>query len=542
MVQLRRQFVKIIFFLFICFILGAGWRFYEDNRLYTLNLIHTNDLHAHLIPYHIDNRTCDYQMKECQGGFARIKTVIDTYRQKHPDMVLLDAGDRFSGTVFYTLRKGQDVIRLMNEWGYDALTLGNHDFDDGIGEIEKMMQQIKSPVICANAVFPETTSLARQIKSSVIIERGGRKIGIIGLLTPDVKTETIHAKEITLSPLIKTIESEIAKLRQQQVDIVILLSHIGFDKDKTIAKQVRDIDVIVGGHTHTLLSNNPAETEADGSYPTIVKNPDGKDVLIVSTGIGGQHIGRLSVTFDRYGTVRSYDGDTVSIDTSIVPDATVLNDITTIEHKLKDILHEEIVTTSVPVSLTDNGTFCSQSCYVGEVLTDALKRAIPEADFVILNAGGIRAGLSQGVITFQHLAQSYPFDSYGAIVSLTGQQVQEYLTLGLKKYTPKDRTNALLHVAGLSYSFNPQTKQLVSVTVNNQPIEDDKIYQVAMPSFIAGGGDGYPEQTNLKVIPQSIRLLMKQAMQAPDYKLPPFENRIQTIQPAIQTLNKGRQQ
>ncbi len=536
--RIRYNLFKIILLLFMCFVGGAGWQYYHQNHLFTLNIIHTNDLHAHLIPFNTDNRTCDYKTNDCLGGFARIKTLIDSYRSKYPHSVLLDAGDRFSGTVFYTLRKSQDIIRLMNDWQYDALTIGNHEFDDGISEIEKMMQKLKAPVVCANAVFPETTPLAQQIKSSVILERNGRKIGIIGALTQDVKIETIHAKEIKLLPLLQTIQAEVDNLKKQQVDIIILLSHIGFNNDKSIAQQINDIDVIVGGHTHTLLSNNPQEKEANGSYPTVVQNPNGKPVLIVSTGMGGQHIGNLAVTFNRQGEIKSYTGDTVVVNNTITPDTTVLMDITAIEQKLKDILNEPITSVREPISLTPTEFFCSQSCYAGEILTDSLKRIIPNVDIVILNAGGIRAGLPNGMITFQHLAQTFPFDSYGAIVPLTGEQIQAYLTLGLKKYNPKDRTNAFLQTAGLSYSFNPQTKQLVSVTINNQPIQDDKIYRVAMPSFIAGGGDGYPEHTEFEVIPESIRSLMKKAMQSLDYQLPPFENRIQAIQPDIQSLKK----
>ncbi len=538
MSRIRYKFIKIIIFLFICSSIGGGWQYYQNTQQFTLNIIHTNDLHAHLIPFNLDNRTCDYQSKECRGGYARIKTLIDSYRAKYPHTVLLDAGDRFSGTVFYTLRKSQDIIRLMNDWQYDALTLGNHDFDDGIGEIEKMMKQFQAPVICSNAVFPKTTPLAQLIKPAVILEKGNRKIGVIGALTPDVKTETVHAKEIQLLPLAQTIQAEVDKLQKQQVDIIILLSHIGFDKDQSIAKQVTGIDVIVGGHTHTLLSNN--STEAEGVYPTVIKNPEQKPVLIVSAGIGGQHIGNLAVTFDNRGDIQSYSGNTVVVDNTIPPNTTILNDIITIEQKLENILQEPIVSTATPVSLTPQTLFCSQSCYVGEILTNSLKQIIPNVDVVILNAGSIRAGLPQGTITFQHLAQSFPFDSYGAIVSLSGEQILTYLTHGLKKYNPKGRTNAFLQTAGLSYSFNPQTKQLVSVTINNQPVEPDKIYRVAMPSFIAGGGDGYPEHSEFEVIPESIRLLMKKAMQSPDYKVPPFENRIQTIQPDIQSLNHGR--
>lgn len=494
----------------------------------TLHLMHTNDLHAHLIPFHPDNRVCDYEQPACRGGFARLKGLIESYRQKYPDLILLDAGDRFSGTVFYSLRKGQDIIRLMNEMSYDVMTLGNHDFDDGLNEIEKMMLSLEAPMVVANAVFPETTPLAHQIKRSVVIERNGRKIGVIGALTKDVKIETVFAKEIQLIPLAQAIQQEANQLKAQGVDIIILLSHIGFEMDQLLAQQLKEIDVIVGGHSHTLLSNQNTK-DVRGFYPTVIQNPIGKPVLIVSTGMGGQYIGQLNVVFDKAGEIVSYDGDTIEVNSTRPIDTNMRQEIELIEQEMKAQLEELLTTTQNPISFTPKQLFCSESCYVGEVLTSLLLQAVPEADIAFLNAGGIRAGLPQGDIHYQQLVQSYPFDSAGAVVLLTGVEIQNYIRYGLKNYSGDDRTNAFLQTAGLSYTFHPKTKRLLSVSYKGQPIDNKRLYHVVMPAFIAQGGDGYPVQTNVQVLPDSVRTLLKKAMQNSAYHLPVFENRIRTV-------------
>ena len=143
-----------------------------------------------------------------------------------------------------------------------------------------------------------------------------------------------------------------------------------------------------------------------------------------------------------------------------------------------------------------------------------------------LNAGGIRAGLPKGTIRYGQLVQSYPFDSSAVIVNLTGKEIVSYLEIGLRDYIPDQRTNAFLQTAGLSYTFNPLTKKVTTVLHNGEPLHLNESYPVVMASFLARGGDGYPEQPKAQEIHSSLRQLLKQQMQRADYKFSPFENRI----------------
>lgn len=521
------MFYKLNFlFIIFCFF---SFTVKADN--YTLHLLHTNDLHAHIIPYQINGEPCNTKNTACRGGFARIKAFIDSERQKDPNLLLLDAGDRFSGTVFYTLKKGKDIATLMQEMNYDAMTLGNHEFDDGLPELETFMKTVTAPIIASNISFPQKSILNKTIIPALVIHRQGHQIGLISLITDEAKTTSSHAEEITLLPQIRQVQSLIQKLKSQGVNIIILLNHNGFQEDKKLAAQLADIDIIISAHSHTLLSNNPNESKAEGPYPIVIQNPLHKPVLIVSAGIGGHYVGSLSVQFNNQGDILSFKGDTISMDNNIQPDLKMSAQIKKIQHELNQTLNKPIFQTNQPIPLTNNGTFCSQSCYAGEVLTDALLSAVqkqnPNINIAILNAGGIRSALPNGLITLEHIAQTYPFNSEAVIVTFSGKELIDYLTLGVQKYVPDNRTNPFLQTAGLSYDFSAQKKTIFNVRINQHPIKLNKIYTAVIPSFLAKGGDGFPPLKIIQTIPNTtVKELIIKQLSTLKNNLKPFENRI----------------
>ncbi len=497
---------------------------------YQLDLIHTNDLHAHFLPFSIDGENCSYDT--CRGGFAKIKTFIEQERTKNPNLVLLDAGDRFSGTVFYTLRKGADFPLLLNEMRYDAMNLGNHDFDDGLPELEKFVHQINAPVISANVVFPESHALAKNVLPMLVLHKDGRQIGVISLLTTTTKTTSSNATEIELKDPLKVVQPLIQKLKEQGVNIIILLNHIGIDKDIELAQNLTDVDIIVSAHTHTLLSNNPNEKEAKGGYPVVIKNKEGKDTLIVSAGIGGHHVGKLSTTFDDNGDILSYKGDTIAMDENIVPDQKMINLLETVQSKIDDFLNTSIFVSNQKIPLTHDGQFCSESCYIGEVLTDSLLKAARKieknVDFAFLNSGGIRAGLPKGEIFFKHIAEVYPFDSKAVIVKIKGKDIIAYLNHGLKEYVVDDRTNPFIQVAGMDYLFSSKNKTVTKLNIYQGKIDLEKDYLIVMPKFLANGGDGFPKLEIVRELPEkTIREEFISILK--ETKINSFENRVKKM-------------
>ena len=216
-----------------------------------LVIMHTNDTHSQIDPY-------SYKKDINVGGFLRREAAIRDVRAENPYTLLLDAGDFSQGTPYFNIFKGYIEVRLMNAMGYDAATLGNHEFDNGCAALAARLKTANFPVVCANYQFANK-KLAKVIKPYTIIERAGHRIGIFGLgvnlngyIAPQI------AREVTYLDPVETARKMVAELRAKNCDLIICLSHLGLDtnsdNDYLIALQVPEIDVIIGGHSHQELS------------------------------------------------------------------------------------------------------------------------------------------------------------------------------------------------------------------------------------------------------------------------------------------------
>lgn len=252
-----------------------------------LVILHTNDVHSNIEPL-ASGRNAG------KGGFQRRANYIKSIRETHANVLLLDAGDYNQGTPYYTLFKGEAEIMLYNAMGYDAVCLGNHEFDDGQELLAKRLERAEFQTLCANYDFSRSP-LKKVVKPYTIIEKGGKKIGIIGVLL-DLKgyvPESARAGIKYKNP-IGVVNKLAKKLKtKDKCHIVIVLSHLGYDggtkerpSDTELAKYTKNVDLIIGGHSHTFLEE-----------PTIVKNSAGKDVVINQTGAHGVFVGRIDINF-----------------------------------------------------------------------------------------------------------------------------------------------------------------------------------------------------------------------------------------------------
>ena len=213
-----------------------------------LVIMHTNDTHSQIDPY-------SYKEDVNMGGALRREAAIREVRAENPYTLLLDAGDFSQGTPYFNFFKGYMEVHLMNAMGYDAATLGNHEFDNGCSALAARVKTANFPVLCANYVFANK-KLAKVIKPYTIIERGGYKIGIFGLgVNLDGYVAPKVSREVTYLDPVETARKMVALLKAQNCDLIVCLSHVGVDKnikdnDYEIARQVPEIDVIVGGHSH----------------------------------------------------------------------------------------------------------------------------------------------------------------------------------------------------------------------------------------------------------------------------------------------------
>ena len=283
---------------------------------FRMTIMHTNDTHSH---HEAQGRSGD-------GGAARQAAVVKDIRAEADNSLLLDAGDRFTGTLFHKYYAGEDNIKVMNALGYDAMALGNHEFDNGLEVLERFVTGVDFPVLSANTDFGTLETLASAVPGSTVLDVGGEKVGVIGLVTaetPEITINFANKDEVTWSANYATaVNRETAKLKADGVNKIILITHIGLGLDKQVAANTTDIDVIVGGHSHTVISSIFKEG-GDTKYPLQVENADGDAVYIVQAGDRDRYLGRLNLRFDEEGLVTRARGDLILLSKHITPDPEV---------------------------------------------------------------------------------------------------------------------------------------------------------------------------------------------------------------------------
>ncbi len=255
----------------------------------TLHLFHTSDTHSQIEPFSTDYAD---KLQAGKGGAVRRATYVERMRQQYPDMLLLDSGDFSQGSLYYTLFKGDVEVELMNLMGYDACTIGNHEFDKGVENLARLCRKAKFPVVCANYRV-EGTALEGLVKPYAIIQRAGLKIGIFGLSpNPDGLIFKDWCEGVVYEDPVRCANEVAALLKEQErCDVVICLSHLGWQGtmgDEALIPATRNIDIVLGGHTHTFFEQ-----------PQTYRNADGKEVLLQHIGKQGTYVSKTVLTFQR---------------------------------------------------------------------------------------------------------------------------------------------------------------------------------------------------------------------------------------------------
>ncbi len=490
----------------------------------TLALIHTNDVHGRVDEYNNDGSyLCSGD--NCIGGVARMKTVIDNTRGAMSSTLLLDAGDQFQGTLFYSEYKADIVTRTMNALGYDAMAVGNHELDDGPAELRKLIDGVTFPVLSANMTATNEPALAGKLKASTVITRNGVPYGIIGLTTEDTPFLSSGGDNVQFTSAISAAKMEVGALQTQGVNRIIVVSHLGYDVEMALAAAITGVDVIVGGHTHSFLYS-PVITRPNGDvpagpYPTVVTAPDGNKVLVTTAFQWGRYLGRLNVTFSTSGTVSAWDGQPVLLDASVPKDPVVQAIISpTFSAPLAALRNTVVGTTTVALSQTVNSVqICrQQECILGNLVADAMlwkandmvsgttasamrARAVLSStmfDFAIQNGGGLRAPINEGPVTLGEVLETLPFGNTLATFEITGTHVISSIESGLRNIGISGN-GRFPQVAGMRYFYkpnNPVGKRLVAVQVEQPdgsfvPIDPNRVYRVVTNNFMRNGGDGY---------------------------------------------------
>lgn len=483
-----------------CLALAIGVAAGAARADYRLNILHINDLRSRIEPISKYDGTCaaeDDEAGECFGGVARLKTFFDERRTAlaQENVISLSAGDEFQGSLFYTTYKGAAAAEFMNDIGFDAVVVGNHEFDDGPEALARFVDMAAFPVIAGNLSAYGEPLLKGEIPGYVILDVGGEKIGVVGVVTSETAELSSPGPTVGFADDIRYLTSIIPEIEDQGVNKIVVLSHVGLPRDKEIAATVQGVDVIVGGHSHTYLS---ADDEArQGPYPTWVSSPEGALVPVVQAGAYSKYVGELSVEFDDAGEVIFAEGNTHLIDASVAKDQAVDARVRELGGPIRETMAEAVGETTAPID--GSRTSCrSGECEMGALVADALLDATADqgAEIAILNGGGLRASIDEGEVTMGEVLAVLPFQNTVSTFRLAGADVIAALENGVSQVG--EGGGRFPQVAGMRYAFDasaPVGERIAEVEVKTAngyaPLDPGATYGVVSNNFMRAGGDGY---------------------------------------------------
>ena len=459
-----------------------------------LILLHTNDLHSYIAGRDSHGNAC-YQSEGCTGGLARLATAMKRTRAEHDNVLAVDAGDQFQGTLFFTANKWPMLADINALLPYDAMTLGNHEFDDGCEATAGFVRAQPYPVLAANLdPRPGCPLRGTPYHPWIIKEVRGVKVGIIGLANPSVRSLSAACPETWFHKSETTLKKAVAELEKQGVRHIILVTHLGLPKDQELARKIDGIDVIVGGHTHDYLGPGSPK----GPYPIVEHSPSGKPVLVVTAGALAKYMGQLEIGFDAQGVPVRWQGAALPLDATVAPDPEVEAKIAQYNKKLE-------VFTSVVIGQNNlNAPDGLHQCRVGECLsgliaTDSMLdygRAYG-VQVALINGGGLRAPLRQGALNYGDMLAVLPFGNKVIIRDFTGEQLLLALEHGVSDH--KGVGAPVLHTAGLRYVYNPALpsgKRIVRAELLGEgntakALVPTARYRVALVDYLERRGDGY---------------------------------------------------
>ena len=478
---------------------------------HTLTILHTNDIHASFGGLTDKGLTCYAALCENgRGGYARLDQAVRAVRAKTPDALFLDAGDIFQGTLFWVQHKERMPAALVDTLGYQAIIPGNHEFDEGADTYLRLINAIKTPVLGANLRFAPGT--AHPVKPFTIIERKGRKIGIIGVVTPETPALSSPGPTVQFDDVKATLRKTVAELEAKGINIIVALTHIGLEHDRTLAREIDGLDIIVGGHSHSLLSNSPElRKQAHGPYPVVEKAPNGAPALVVTAYTDCVYLGKLEVEFDTKGIARAWQGEAMPLDDATLktmnapaPNVKIVQQVNDFAKPVKALMNATIgfikADTSEGLPLEEpNIRVCRrQECRTGNIMADALRlTAFDDVQIALFNSGALRSALPQGRVTHGHVLGTLPFRNTPVKTRMRGDMILQVLEHGVSRYREDD--GRFLQVSGLRYAFapaNPVGSRITKVEVlgmDNQwhALDLSAYYMIATQEYMARGGDGY---------------------------------------------------
>lgn len=481
-------------FLLLTLLVSTQGFSFTKNKTYKFTILHTNDHHGRF-----------WNNKDGEVGLAARATLINELRQEITkdggEVLLLDAGDINTGIPQSDMLDAEPDFKGMKLLNYDVMAVGNHEFDNPLSVIRKQEEWAGFPFISANIFYENSDK--KPFKGYVIKELQDLNIAILGLTTKDtpLKTNPLNVKGLVFKDPIEVARTEVPKLKKQS-DILIALTHMGHypneshgsdaPGDVTLARQVNGIDIIVGGHTQLPVFTADIQNGA----------------VIVQAGEWGKYVGRIDFEFlDGKLTLKNYklipvnlkkteviDGVNVTryVDREITPDPVIESFLRPFKEQ-GDQLLQVVLAKSDGKFEGDRAVIRKQETNLGNLLALAYKEKF-NADLSVLNSGGIRDSMPAGDITYETVLTVLPFGGEVVTVEISGNKLKTYLTSVALELAPG--TGSYPQMSFVKIKGSRADKRIDEILINGQKIQDEKIYKIAIPEFIAVGGDKYPSLKN----------------------------------------------
>lgn len=440
-------------------------------------------------------------------GYAGLKAYESAYEDSGYQVAIVDSGDAIQGGSVGTLSKGSYIIDIMNYVGYDVAAIGNHEFDYGMDQFTSLREKAEFPYVSANFCDIEGDPV---LEPYAMLELGGWKVAFVGASTPETFTKSTptyfqdddgnyiysFCQGNDGSDFYDSVQRAVDSAQAEGADYVFVLSHLGIlDSSRPYTSSdlignTRGIDAVLDGHSHTVIEK---ET---------VKNLDGEDVLLTSTGTKLEYVGALTIAAD--GSI-----STALHDESLFKDSGTAGYIAAIEDQYDDTLNQVVATTEVELTINDPATgelaVRSSETNLGDLCADAYRNVL-DADIGLINGGGVRASIEAGDITYGDIINVNPFGNMICVVETTGQHILDALEMGVKDL-PEDG-GSFQQVSGMSFEIDMSIDSTVvvddmgnfvevsgerrvkNVLVDGQPIDPESIYTVASHNYLIKNGGG----------------------------------------------------